>query len=157
MNVSDAVRPWQIDVHDRQDIVAVEPEEVVRAVEQVLRQEACPRAEISVALVDDAEIQRLNREFLDHDYPTDVISFTYRPAPDLEGELIVGAERAYRVAGEMEHGWKSELLWYIVHGTLHLLGYEDGTEADRRAMRGREQEAMKALELEWPLERGSDR
>ncbi len=103
-------------------------------------------ARITVALVDDAEIQRVNREFLDHDWPTDVISFNYAESADspnsIDGELVVSVETAERQFSG--HGWSltDELLLYCVHGILHLCGYDDLTEEARPQMRQRERELL---------------
>ena len=88
---------------------------------------------VDVAVVDDPTIHRLNRERLDHDWPTDVVSFLYDDDP-LTGELIVSADTAERVAKEL--GWDptAELALYVVHGTLHLLGFDDQSEEERAAM-----------------------
>ncbi len=110
------------------------------AVSQALT-EADPRAaRISVALVDDPTIHRLNREFLAHDFPTDVITFPLSddPAAMLEGEIVASLDTAGRVAARL--GWpaQDELLLYVVHGALHLVGYDDQEPAARRAMRAAE-------------------
>ena len=81
---------------------------------------------VSVAVVDDPAIHRLNREFLQHDYPTDVLSFLLeREGDQLEGEVIVSSDTAVRSAAQ--YGWtpENELLLYVIHGTLHLVGYDD--------------------------------
>ncbi len=144
---------WRIEVQDRQAVVVIDPQRLIEAVRQVLRQESVAAAEINVALVDDDEMQQLNRRYLEHDYPTDVLSFTYASPPRLEGELVIGAERAKRVAAENGTDRQAELLWYVVHGTLHLVGFDDATDELRREMRLREAVAMRALGQEWPLER----
>jgi probable rRNA maturation factor len=115
---------------------------------------------VVIALVDDAEIHRVNREFLEHDWPTDVISFSYAedektlvPAGFrgagrvLDGELVVSVETAVRCAAV--HGWSfhAELLLYCVHGLLHLCGYDDLTDAERPIMRRRERELLAAFGL----------
>ena len=134
-------------------------EEVIR---RVLFEERVISASISLAVVDDPEIHRLNRDFLGHDYPTDVISFLLNSANeesavklrgasasrihdsvvDLEGEIIVSAQTANREA--IVHGWSpaAELLLYVVHGLLHLCGYDDLTDAARPKMRSRERELL---------------
>lgn len=92
--------------------------------------------EISIAVVDDAEIHRVNRDYLSHDYPTDVISFDTTESDDLlEGEVIASAQTAARVA--LENGWKSEdeLLLYIIHGMLHVIGLDDTTAIQAKKMR----------------------
>lgn len=99
---------------------------------------------LSLALVDDAEIRRINREFLAHDYATDVISFRYSEPDDavLDGELILGVETATRVAAELGWSLDDELLLYGLHGYLHLCGYDDQTAEARQAMRHRERELL---------------
>jgi probable rRNA maturation factor len=112
-----------------------------------------------VAIVSDVKIHAINREHLDHDFPTDVISFLYSgrraleesrgPGParrgaglEIEGELVVSDETALREAPS--HGWPpaSELELYLVHGLLHLCGYDDLSQPERRVMRRRERELM---------------
>lgn len=105
----------------------------------VLNSEAVRQAEISLAIVDDAEIHALNRRFLQHDYPTDVLSFVLeRTNESLDGEVIVSTETAITRCGEF--GWTAaeELTLYAIHGTLHLLGYDDKSPEDRQQMRKRE-------------------
>ena len=143
----------ELEIDDRQEALKLPHERLRLAVVAVLRQEGVTEAEISLSLVDDAEMRRLNHQFLAHDYPTDVLSFVYATAPLLEGELIIGAERAVHVSREKGTPPEDELLWYIIHGTLHLTGYDDGTEAERRLMRTREAAAIKTLGCMWPLEK----
>jgi probable rRNA maturation factor len=94
---------------------------------------------ISVAIVDDATIHGLNRQFLEHDYETDVLSFVLEDSPPrLEGEIVLSRDTAQRCA--VEAGWTAddELLLYVVHGALHLAGYDDHDAADNAKMRARE-------------------
>lgn len=113
-------------------------------------------AELVVAIVDDPAIHEVNREHLQHDYPTDVISFLYdsevRQASDhselrgcglhLDGELVVSAETAIREAERLGWDSESELSLYIVHGLLHLCGYDDLTDHEKLIMRKREREVL---------------
>jgi probable rRNA maturation factor len=89
------------------------------------------RGELSVALVTDRMIHELNRKYLSHDYPTDVLAF---PLDAGEGEVVVSAERALSEATERGVAPYAELLFYIVHGILHLAGYEDHDRAKAREM-----------------------
>jgi probable rRNA maturation factor len=101
------------------------------------------QGEVSVAIVDAATIHRLNREFLAHDYPTDVISFVYASDGErLEGEIIASADYALQEA--MSYNWpaEQELLLYVVHGALHLIGYDDLDPASSTLMRQREREVL---------------
>ena len=101
---------------------------------------------IEIAIVDDAKIRDLNKRHLQHDWETDVISFPYeRSAGVVEGELIVSWETAVREAERT--GWPplTELVLYVVHGTLHLVGLEDSSQPQRAEMRSAEQQVLKLL------------
>lgn len=94
--------------------------------------------DVSFVIVDDAEIRRVNTAHLGHDWATDVIAFDLRDegvqqgGPD--GEVYVNAELAAKEAAERGCEPASELLFYVAHGVLHLLGYDDATPADRDHM-----------------------
>ena len=101
--------------------------------------EGFDRGEISIAVVDGAEMQRLNQQYLEHDYPTDVLNFVLERNDDhLEGEIIVSAEMAIQRASEFEWSAEHELALYVIHGALHLAGYLDKSVDDERQMRERE-------------------
>lgn len=112
-----------------------------------------------MAVVDDATIHELNRRYLDHDYPTDVLSFfvdfveNHPVGEHIEGEIVVSADTARATAKQV--GWKAhhELLLYIVHGMLHLVGYEDHNRRAAREMRQKEREVLAALGLPPPPQR----
>ena len=105
----------------------------------MLTGEGVVAGEISIAIVDDPTIHDLNSRWLEHDEPTDVLSFVLEESEGYrEGEIIVSADTA--LARAAEFGWiaASELLLYVVHGALHLAGYDDKQPADRERMRERE-------------------
>ncbi len=96
------------------------------AVQQVLEEAGIVSGEISVAVVDDPTIHQLNIQYLNHDYPTDVISFVLeREQTHLEGEIIVSVDTAVEVARDYQWDWRQEFLLYVIHGCLHLVGYDD--------------------------------
>ena len=99
----------------------------------------------SISIVNDPTIHRVNREHLEHDWPTDVISFVFEPAPQVQGEIIASSDTASRLCGDA--GWRheDELLLYIVHGLLHLAGLDDQEESQQLEMRRAEQECLLAL------------
>lgn len=97
-------------------------------------------------ITDDETIHEINRRHLDHDYPTDVISFTYdRSGSMVEGELVVSLCTARRSAAELGWDWRHELLLYVVHGTLHICGLEDSSAVERVEMRSQEQAVLQRL------------
>jgi probable rRNA maturation factor len=120
--------------------------EVARA---VLEGEGKGEAEISLAFVDNATIQRLNQRYLQHDEPTDVLSFPLSEsgARRLAGELVIGAEVAQAQATERGHDVQAELALYVIHGLLHLCGYDDATADGASEMRQRERHYLGRLGL----------
>ena len=119
----------------------------------VLRAEGIGHAEVSIAVVDDRTIRDVNRRHLDHDWPTDVISFVLSDPGDeaLSGEVVVSAETAARTAARDGVTMWTELLLYVVHGLLHLCGHDDLTEEGAAAMRRREGELLAAEGLAHPF------
>jgi probable rRNA maturation factor len=137
----------EIDVTDRQDSLAIDPDQVRAAAAQAFRLED-RQAELSVVLVADPEMIHLNTRFHDRARTTDVLAFPYEGAAGdgvVRGEIIVNTDQARRVAAEHAHTPEDELLLYIVHGALHLLGYDDHDPDETRAMRRREQDVLQRL------------
>jgi len=110
-----------------------------RAARAVLDLSGVPDADLSIVLVDDARIQALNRDFLAHDAPTDVLSF---PAdePDPEtgrrylGDVVISLVRAEEQAREYGHDAEAEMQLLVVHGVLHLLGHDHSEEGEKERM-----------------------
>jgi probable rRNA maturation factor len=126
----------------------VRPERVEAAVRHVLRAEGIGRAEISVALMGDAAIAAMNGQYLDHEGPTDVITFAMHESdePPL-GDVYVGVEQAVRQAAEFGATPEEEVLRVAVHGVLHVLGYvhPDGPERVQSAMFIRQEELLRSF------------
>lgn len=138
------MRRFQIDIANRQAEVACDRRLMRRVLRAVLA-DSVQGAELSVAVVKDEEMARLNRQYLGCDGPTDVISFLYGAQGDsVEGEVVINAEEAARQAQRLAHGPQEELLLYAVHGVLHLLGYDDADPRDRRRMHERALQALEA-------------
>lgn len=102
--------------------------------------------DLSVAFLDDAELARIHADFLDNPAPTDVITFPGDPADGSAGEICVSVERAEVEAGSRGEPFFRELTLYLVHGWLHLVGFDDLEEPTRAAMRRAEAETLFALE-----------
>jgi probable rRNA maturation factor len=117
--------------------------------QKVLDGEGVKEAAVSVAFVDDATIQALNERYLDHAEPTDVLTFPLSgpKAKKLEGEVVIGVDVARREAAERGHSVDDELALYVIHGLLHLCGYDDHDEEDTAEMRSRERHWLSELGL----------
>ncbi len=105
-------------------------------------------------------IQEINRDYLGKDRPTNVISFAMQEGegsgvqPDLLGDVVISAEMAARDACEAQTSFEGELYFLLLHGALHLLGYdhERGTKADTERMEAREQEVFSLIREEFLTE-----
>jgi probable rRNA maturation factor len=121
------------------------------AIKTVLAGEGFDRADISLAVVDDAAIHEINRRYLQHDEPTDVISFVLDQDDGfVDGEIVVSADTAATAGKQI--GWSAadELLLYVIHGTLHLAGYDDLVPTAKRKMRERERFYLTQLGVALP-------
>jgi probable rRNA maturation factor len=139
-------RVTRIAIANQQTLVPVDPGRIRAAVRAAVGGKLAGKARISVAVVDDATIARLHRRFLRRRGPTDVLSFVLDEGEGgLEGEVVVSAETARRMAPRF--GWTAaeELLLYVIHGTLHLAGCDDRTPREQARMRSREEEVLARL------------
>jgi probable rRNA maturation factor len=136
-----------IAITSRQNLLDIDTNLFTEACRKIAEGAGHSAAAISITLVDDEEMQVLNREHLDHDYPTDVLSFPLSsPGGMLEGEIIVSTATAIANAQEYGNRAVDELLLYVVHGMLHLVGLDDKTE--EKAQKMRQAEAYWLAELE---------
>jgi len=104
---------------------------------------------LSVSVVNDARIHEINRDFLNHDYPTDVVSFDLSDeGPGVDGEIIVSVDHARSATGSDESEVAAELLLYCVHGLLHLIGYDDHQPGDRQTMHALQRQLLLDLGYE---------
>jgi len=128
-----------IRIANEQTVLPVDRRRMRSAVRMILRDHGIASGEISVAVVDDATSARLHREYLQEDGPTDVLSFPLEAADGyLEAEIVVSAETAAAAAPRFGLTPGDELLLYVIHGMLHLVGYDDTTPRQRAAMRSQE-------------------
>jgi len=145
---------FAVDVQVRAGDEAALPIERLRgAVTWVLaRYLAPPQSGVAVVLTDDEEVRAMNQQYRGVDRPTDVLSFRGEPALGLDdeeapylGDLIVALPTVERQAAEEGHSFSDELTLAVVHGTLHLMGYDHDTAARQQAMWEVQAEALAAL------------
>jgi probable rRNA maturation factor len=132
-----------------QDVLAVDRGRMREVARAVIAGEGLADYELSLAFVDNATIHRLNKRFLNHDEPTDVLSFPLSEpnARKLAGELVIGVEIAKLQAEGRGHDVQAELALYVIHGLLHLCGHDDKTEIAAQSMRERERHYLAVLGL----------
>jgi probable rRNA maturation factor len=144
----------------------VDSDRLHRLAINVLRAERAPGPlELGVVVTTDDEIQALNRDYLGHDYKTDVISFGMAEGEDVPpgsprfvnpperpaylGDVAISYDRAAEQAPEYGHSAQAEVATLLIHGLLHLLGYDDLSDADRDRMHARQQELFSVLSSEF--------
>jgi probable rRNA maturation factor len=145
--------PYSIAIADQQQRLTIDGARLRKAVRQVLKDAGVAAAEISVALVDDPTIHDLNRRYLGHDEPTDVISFVLEQGESrLAGEVIVSTDTAVAAAARLGWAAEDEVLLYVIHGTLHLVGHDDQDPGSLAAMRQAERRYLAPFGLEPPYD-----
>jgi len=102
----------------------------------------CPAGELSLAFITDKAIARIHADFLSDPTPTDVITFEGNAALGSGGEICVSADTAACYATQHGHDFSQELTLYVIHGWLHLAGYDDLKPVKKRLMRAAEKRAM---------------
>ncbi len=122
-------------VHNSHPGEVVSQSALRRLVEAVLRDHNVEAGSISVILCDRQRHELLHRKYLDRDYPTDVLAFALGDDEALEGEVYVDLDTARERHDEFGAGFEEEVARYVVHGTLHLLGFNDDAPEGRATMR----------------------
>ena len=125
------------------------PSKIKKLVRAVLDRFRLSKATVSIAIVDDAEIRKLNARFLNRKSNTDCLSFDLSDARDSQSpklfELIVNGEMAVRQANLRGHASQAELALYITHGLLHNLGFDDSTDSKACKMHDMEDNILQQL------------
>jgi probable rRNA maturation factor len=129
----------------------VDPRTVRRRGERILKAAAVDEVELSVLLCDDGFIRDLNRTYREMDKPTDVLSFSMKEGekldscPELLGDVIISVETAVRQADKAGCTPIEEVTSLLIHGVLHLLGYEHHTSKDEKKMHKEAQRIAQAI------------
>ncbi len=129
-------------------------------IHHVLTAEGARFVHLSVVLTDHKTVRRLNRLYLDHDYNTDVLSFSLQTPPTadpsrsdktaVEGEVYVDLDTAAERHEEFDTSFEREAHRYVIHGLLHLLGYDDATESGQETMRQKEDQYLETIDAVPP-------
>jgi len=145
----------KIEITDLQDHVFLDKKTLLQVVRHVIKMEGRSAKSLSVVLTDNRHIRDINNDYLGRDAVTDVISFPLEDPewPDghhgdngsINAEIIASAERAYCQAQAIHGNPEAELLLYVVHGLLHLMGYDDRTPQGAKHMHAREDTLLSQL------------
>lgn len=125
--------------------IAFEPQhtdQIIPWIEQTIEKYACNLSFINFIFCSDDYLHQLNVSYLDHDTLTDIITFPYSTAPQIEGDIFISIERVRDNAATYKVSFEEELLRVIIHGVLHLCGFKDKTPAEKEEMDQKENEAL---------------
>jgi probable rRNA maturation factor len=146
---------------NRQRRLPVNTRQLCRLALEILNVMGAEEFELGVTLVDARSMAKINGDFLGHDGPTDVITFDYsnsrragrpgRVVGRLHGEIVICGDVVREHARRFDVAWQAELARYVIHGLLHLLGYDDTAALARRRMKREEQRLLDAVGRRFAL------
>ena len=117
-------------------------------ISRVILSENKKEGDINYVFCDDEYILEINKQYLDHDYYTDIISFDYCVGNELHGDVFVSIERVKENATDFDVTFDEELKRVIIHGILHYIGYKDKSEEEELLMRQKENEKIAMFHVE---------
>ena len=116
----------------------VSKKELKRFVKELVAHEGKQLKELSLVFTDDEYLLEVNKQYLNHDYFTDVITFDYSDFPNVSGDVMISLDRVKDNAQSMNLDFETELYRVVFHGALHLCGYKDKKKEDAVLMRSKE-------------------
>ncbi|MCK5014083.1 MAG: rRNA maturation RNase YbeY [Candidatus Omnitrophica bacterium] len=155
----------EIAFENLQKKVTLNPPQILKTAATILRHEGVDNVSLSIVFVSRQRIQALNKKFLGRDYATDVLAFnlserrgtvpafrrgkrrapTVRNARQIAGDIIISTDAVVKNARIYKTGLSEELALYVIHGILHLLGFDDHKTRDIQRMRKKEQQLLMFL------------
>lgn len=130
---------------DVEEISDLKVEILEKWMSTVVNKEGKSLADISMIFCSDEYLLKVNQEYLDHDYFTDIITFDYSEANFVSGDLFISIDRVNENAIDNQVSFLNELHRVMIHGVLHLCGYKDKSEEDEKMMRQKENDALGIL------------
>ena len=132
----------EIFFEDIEEVPGVNPEFLFAWYSNVCEVESKVLGEISIIFCSDEHLLEMNKEYLEHDYYTDIITFDYTQENVVSGDLFISVDRVQDNADEFDTLFRDELHRVCVHGLLHLCGYKDKSENHEELMRSKENEML---------------
>jgi probable rRNA maturation factor len=119
-------------------------------IEKLFKQEGRTAGDIQYVFSSDEYVLQINRQFLKHDYYTDIITFDLGEKKQVDAEIYISIDRVKDNAAQLGEHFSKEMLRVIFHGALHLCGYKDKTKSEITLMRERESEYLRLFEKAKP-------
>ncbi|MGE5395060.1 MAG: rRNA maturation RNase YbeY [Candidatus Saccharibacteria bacterium] len=111
---------------------------VTRWIKETILSEGKTLGDISFIFCSDTYLLEVNKQYLNHDYFTDIITFDYVEGGVVSGDIFISCDRVKENAVEFNTGFDNELMRIVIHGVLHLLGYKDKSKKDKLLMTNKE-------------------
>ena len=144
----------KLEIINLQKLYPVDTKSIKKIARGVLKFEK-QDAELNIVFTDNKRIKEINKTFLGHNYATDVITFAYDEASinndKALGEIIISVEMAKKLAQKHDCAVEGEIALYLVHGLLHLFGYNDKQRKEAKKMHQREGELLSSLGFRVPV------
>ena len=137
-----------IEFHFKSDLLLENKSDFSDWVNRILESEDFLLGQIDYIFCTDDYLLKLNQEYLNHDTFTDIITFDYTNGRTISGDIFISTERVQENAKSFEVDFQEELLRVMSHGVLHLMGYGDKSEEDKKLMREKEEEKIKMFHVE---------
>lgn len=142
----------KLEIIDLQKFYPISKSWVKKLLKAILKMEE-KDAELNIVFVDNKKIKEINKTYLGHNYATDVLSFAYDeplhkkgksplPGDTVMGEMIISVEMATKIAEKHRYAVEGEIALYLIHGLLHLLGYDDKQKGEAKEMHRKEKELL---------------
>jgi probable rRNA maturation factor len=137
----------KVNIFNETEVKFLPVKKLKQIVENCLSSEKADFSTINLIFLDDAAMQKMNKEYLNHDFTTDVISFNLDAEDENQkiGEIYISLDTAKEQANEYKVSLSNELLRLAAHGTLHICGYEDSTKDEKDLMHSKEDELISRM------------
>ena len=124
------------------------PKKTTSWIKSVIKKEGCDLNSLNYIFCSDDYLKEINVQYLNHKTYTDIITFNYNPAKgEIEGEIYISVDRVRDNAKTFENDFQTELHRVIIHGVLHLIGFNDKTKREKAAMREKEDTYLSLLKI----------
>lgn len=137
-----------IHFNNENDFQLSSPQKYERWINQIILSEKHRLGEINYVFCDDDFLLKINQDYLNHDTYTDIITFDYRVGRELFSDIYISTDRVKENAEKFGVSFENELKRVMAHGILHLCGYGDATDAEKRIMREKENEKIDMFHVE---------
>ncbi|MER3375785.1 MAG: rRNA maturation RNase YbeY [Allomuricauda sp.] len=137
-----------IEFHFKSDLVLSDITNYSDWISRILKSEGFQIGQLDYVFCSDEFLLTLNKEYLNHDTFTDIITFDYSSGKTISGDIFISSERVIENAETYGVPFENELLRVMGHGVLHLMGYGDKTDSEKQLMRIKEEEKIKMFHVE---------